>query len=202
MPYLQPATANYFGFIPAMGSNGSIRVTNYLVSSSCAAITIGDAVALSTRGDFVQPYLASSAPLIGIAANTVSAGDGSTAAGIRFASTQTCLVYDDPAALFVGCDTTSGVIGTSLNNGLHIQILATGAVGSTGVGAAGRSIQALSGVTASSGVTLLPFTLVGMHPIETAYSTAAAGTASPQAEVRKFMVQPYHHAFALKTTST
>lgn len=201
MPYLQPATNNYFGFIPAM-VNESPRVSPYLVSSSCAVINVGDAVALSTRGDFVQPYLASSAPFVGVAASRVLAGDGSTGANIRSASSAIALVYDDPMAFFVGCDTTSGVLGTTLQLGSHIQVLASGVVGSTGPGPTNRSVQALSGVTASSGTGLLPFTVVALHPVETGLSTVAAATAATSSEVRKWIVQPFHHAYALKTTST
>ena len=201
MPYLQPATNNYFGFIPAI-TEPPHRTSPYLVSSSCAVINIGDAVALSTRGDFVQPYLQSSAPIVGIAANRVLAGDGSTAANMRSGSSQICLVYDDPMALFVGCDTTSGVIGTSLALGVHIDILSSGAVGSTGAGVSGRSNQALSGATKSTGVALLPFSVVAMHPVERALSTVASATAATSSEVRKWIVQPFHHAYALKTTST
>ena len=203
MPYNQPATANYFGFMPVMVGGAQPRLTNYLVSSSCAAIYPGDAVGLSTVGIFVLPYLQASAPFVGIAASYVAANDGTTAADIRIPSTQTCLIWDDPGTFFVGCDTTSGVIGATRALGMVVDVLSTGCFGSTGNNTSlKRSVQALSGVTASSGTSLLPFKTMGLHPMESALSATASGTAAAATNVRKWILAPHHHAYALKTTST
>lgn len=202
MPYLQPATNNYFGFMPALVGDSDFRTTNYLVSSSCATIFKNDLVGLSSDG-FVTPWLPGSSPFVGVAANAVVAGDGSTGADFRVASSKTVLVYDDPNMMFVGCDTTSGLIGGhSFGSGSHITVLATGAAGVSNNTTLMQSIQALSGLTASTGPTLDPFTLITVHPVETAFSTLSTGQTGSASAVRKWIVQPFHHAYALKTTST
>lgn len=203
MPYYQPATANYFGFQPVEGDQARTRV--YLVSSSEAnQISIGDVVvyATHTSGASVRRATGSTTTdlglMVGVAANTVLAGDGSTGADFRIQSSQTCLVYDDPNTLFFGCDTTSGVIGGGVAAGMAFGICSTGAVGSAGPNATlKRSVMALSGVTASSGsVVGYRFNVIGLHPMEASHSTQTVGVAAATTAVRKWILKPAFHANA------
>jgi hypothetical protein len=195
MPYLQPRTANYFGFMPAVNFGSLIQTNAYLVSSSEGAIFAGDVVMMTTldtarsiTGAFGTPT--SSAAILGVAAQFLAANGGSTAALLSGTSTQLLLVYDDPAQIYVGCDTTSGVIGVG-PQGLfkNYTILASGAVGSTGPNTVSlnRSVMAISGVTATVAGALH---LVGLHPVEQGlYSTVATATAAGSSETRKWLCQ-------------
>ena len=200
MPYLQRATANYFGFQPA---KEVLSINNYLVSSSATtgatAIYPGDVVVFSTLSDGDQvvrvitgaPSSTDAGVFAGVAASYVPALGGSTGADPRIHSSQTCLVYDHPDQVFYGCDTTSGVIGVS-PLGKSYGVTATGVIGSTGPnGTLLRSVMAISGVTASSGsANGYAFKVIGLHPIENAYSSIAAGTAAAATAVRKFLLVP------------
>jgi hypothetical protein len=203
VPYLQPATANYFGFLPSEGPEARTRI--YLVSSSEAAqISIGDVVVYATHSSGVSIRQATGSTttdlglMIGVAASIVKANDGSTSANIRALTSQTCLVWDDPYTLFVGCDTTSGVLGQGAFAGMCLGVVSSGVIGSTGINTSiNRSVQALSGVTASSGSAIgYRFRVVGLHPIETVLSTVAEGTAAATTEVRKWILKPEFHALA------
>lgn len=198
MPYLQPATANYFGFNPVEGQDARARV--YLVSSTEAnPISIGDVVCYTTDKMSIRRVTGSTTTdlglMVGVAASRVLAGDGSTAADPRVQTSQTCLVYDDPQTLFYGCDTTSGVLGTG-GLGMSVGVCSSGVTGSTGVNTTlGRSVMAISGVTASSGSVLgYRFRVIGMHPIETAAASASLGTAGATTTTRKFILRPDWHA--------
>lgn len=200
MPYLRTGVANYFGFMPA---EGDARTRIYMVSSSeGTAINLGDVVCYTTDARtpasvrIVTGSGSTDAGLyVGVAASRVAANEGSTSADPRVLSTQTLLVYDDPNTIFVGCDTTSGVIGVGTDIGKAFAVVSTGAVGSTGPnGTLLRSVQALSGVTASSGsANGYRFKVIGLHPIESAFSTVAAGAATSSGEVRRWLCVPTLH---------
>ena len=191
MPYLQTGIAQYFGFMPA---EGSARTRVYLVSSSEGlAITIGDVVCFTTDGAGVRRTTGGTSTdagvYVGVAASNVAANEGTTAADTRILSTQTLLVYDDPYQIFVGSDTTSGT-ASPLSLGKALAVLSTGAVGSTGVGPQGRSVMALSAISASSGsANGYRFKLLGLHSIHSAWSTDF-GAASSGGETRKLLVMP------------
>lgn len=198
MPYLQPRTANYFGFQPATGI-APPQSNVYLVSSSEAGqISIGDVVVYATDKQTVRVTSGptDAALMVGVAASLVVANGGSTAADPRILSTQTVSVWDHPEQIFVGCDTTSGVFGVGTHIGKAFQVLATGAIGSTGPnGTFNRSVMAISGVTASSGSAIsYRFTVVGLHPCENAFSTVAVATAAAATEVRKLLLKPVFHS--------
>lgn len=185
MSYLQPATNNYFGFMPV----GPARIGVYAVSSSeGGAISIGDVVTLTSIATARVVTGGFATTMLGVAASPLAANAGSTAARPNSDSSQLIKVWDDPYQVFVTCDTTSGLVGsTSVFKG--VNVLATGAVGATGpIGI--QSVMAISGVTASSGDH--PFKLIGLHPIEAGYSTDANGT-GVAASVRKLLVQPLLH---------
>ena len=199
MPYLQPATNNYFGFQPASGA-GMVNINLYLVSSSEAnQISPGDVVvyATHTSASSVRRLTGSTSTdagiPVGVSASLVIAGAGSTGASLRSLTSQNVLVYDNPETLFVGCDTTSGVIGGGVAVGKSVWVCATGVTGSTGLASYNRSVMALSAVTASSQAI---FRVIGLHPVEAGYSTVAAGTAAAATEVRKWILQPDIHVNA------
>ena len=201
MPYLQPATANYFGFLPAQRADAQPQTNIYLVSSSEPdQISIGDVVVYATHSSAssvrrVTGSTTTDAGLpVGVSASFVLANAGSTGAGLRSLTSQNVLVYDSPNQIFCGCDTTSGVFGGGRFLGQSFGVVSTGATGSTGPNSTlNRSVQALSIVTASSqGI----FRVIGLHPIETALSTVAAGTAGAVGEVRKLLLRPDRHANA------
>lgn len=192
MPFLRPATNNYFGFMPA----GEIkRMTPYPVSSSEAGnIAIGDVVVLTSRGTAkVAPAGALASLMLGVAANSVTAGAGSTSARIGD-PTASCFVYDHPDQMFVGCDTTSSpiVFAGSTNSpsiGQTYAVLTTGCTGSTGVGPSGQSVMALSGTVSTYGAATGVFKLVGPHPIEAAnFSTGIFSSAG--ATSHKWLLVP------------
>ena len=98
-------------------------------------------------------------------------------------------MYDDPYQVFVGSDTTSGVMAAA-SVGKAVAILSTGAVGSTGVGPQTRSVQALSAISASSGsANGYRFKVLSLHPIHVTFSTDG-GSASSSGETRKFLLMP------------
>jgi hypothetical protein len=165
MPYLQPATNVYFGFMPARAEDGSQPCNPYPVSSSEANdINFGDAVVLSTKGTVRVITGTWSTGILGIAASYVKAGDGSTSANLMNGpSSQIVLVYDGPNQVFVTHDSTSGVIadGSLLKS---VSIISTGVAGSTGPsGTFHRSVMVISGASTSA---LLPFKYLGLHPAE------------------------------------
>lgn len=191
MPYLQPQTNNYFGFMPAESIGTQAPTRPYLVSSSEGNdINIGDVVVQTTlntarviTGAFSPT---SSQAVVGVAASFLAAGSGSTAATISVNPEKMVLVYDEPGQKFVVCDTTSGVIGTQLGTYKNYVILATGCVGSTGAsGVLHRSVQALSGVTSTAAGA---FHVLGLHPVEQGiHSTVGAATAGSAVNVRKWV---------------
>ena len=172
MPYMQPSTNNYFGFQP-MGMPGICRP--YLVSSSEAIdINIGDAVVLSTLGTVRVTTGTWSTGILGVAANFVKAGDGSTGVNRQTAlSSQIAYVYDSPDQVFAGHDSTSGIIA-DLSNAKTVSIISTGVAGSTGAsGTLHRSVMVLSGASTSA---VLPFKYLGMHPVENGVLTSGTTT--------------------------
>lgn len=192
MPFLQKATNNYFGFMPATGLPGTMAACNpYLVSSSEGAIFNGDVVMMTTL-DTVRSITGaftptSSAAILGVAAQFLAANGGSTAATLSANTSQMCLVYDEPLQQFTACDTTSGIIGPQTGVFKNYVILASGAVGSTGPNTVSlnRSVMAISGVTATA---VGAFHVIGLHPVEGGvYSTVAAATAATSSEVRKWI---------------
>lgn len=203
MPFLIPATNNYFGFMPAEGADARTRI--YLVSATEAnQISYGDVVCMATSAGACSVRRATGSTttdagiMVGVAASVVVANGGSTAASMRSLTSQNVLVWDDPATIFVGCDTTSGILGLGEHIGKSVGIVSTGVTGSTGLSSLNRSVQAVSIVTASSGGTPgFRFRIIGVHPVETGFSTAAAsGTAGAATEVRKLLLKPDTHANA------
>lgn len=209
MPYLQPATNNYFGFMPAQDVTGIAAKTGlYLVSSSEGNdIMPGDVVvyATHTSGSGIRRKTGSTSTdlgvTVGVAASVLVAGNGSSGASLRALTSQNVLVYDSPYQIFVGCDTTSGVIGGgALGGGVvmgkFVGVVSTGVIGSTGPSSMlQRSVMAVSAVTASSAGC---FVVLGLHPCESGLSTVAAGTAASSGEVRKWILQIANH-YALPT---
>lgn len=165
MPFLQPNSQTYFGFIPA---GPCLSLNAYPVSSSEAAIFAGD-VCLLTSISTVKPIAALSTgdkTIIGVAQNYVAANTGSTGQTGPFV-----YIYDHPDQVFCGTDTTSGGIG-STGAFKSYAVEATGAVGTTGVGNinTGISNMAIQAVSASSGGAMRH---LGLHPIEqNLYATA------------------------------
>ena len=197
MPYIQPQTNNYFGFMPVEALNGGyIQTGLYLVSSSEGAISAGDPCvqtsintvrSLTSAGG--QTNFTSSMAYVGVAAMSMLANGGSTAALLNSNTSQMILLYDQPNQLFAVCDTTSGVIGSQTGQWKNYALLATGCVGSTGPFQAGtlaaRSNVALSGVTSTVAGA---FHVLGMHPVEQGiYSTVGAATAGSAVNVRKWV---------------
>lgn len=198
MPYLQPATNNYFGFMPA---REGARTGLYTVSSSEAGdINIGDVVVPTSLGTAkVAPAGALATGIIlGVSASFLTAATGVKA---NPTTTQQVLLYDDPNQVFVGCDTTSGVFGPiNTSNGMYdfVAITTTGCVGSTGPSTTlKRSVMTLSGVLTTVAITGGVFKVIGMHPIEgnVASSAAARGTCTSSG-VRKWLLQPGAHSLA------
>lgn len=199
MPYYQAATNNYFGFMPVEGIPVP-RLRAYLVSSSEGSdINPGDVVVFATDKNSARVIASrTESPLtLGVAASRVRAGDGSTGADPRVVSSQVLLVYDDPETLFVSNDTSSGVIGAGNHLGKSFQVCATGVVGSTGPNATlGRSVMAISGVTASSGSDAsFRFRLVGLHPVEVSGWSTASATTAVATGVRKLVLKPDFHVY-------
>lgn len=198
MPFLQPATNNYFGFMPA---TAPARSRLYTVSSSEAGdIMIGDIVVPTSLGTVkVAPASGLVTGIInGVAASYILAGTGVKSNPL---TSQQCLVYDDPLQVFVGCDTTSGVFGpinTSAGIWDNVGVCTTGCVGSTGTNATlKRSVMALSGVLTTVAITAGPFKVLGMHPVEgnVASSASARGTCTSSG-VRKWLLTPTAHVLA------
>lgn len=197
MPYIQPQKNNYFGFMPVVGAGETIVTNLYLVSATEARdINAGDIVvqtsintvrAATSAGPL--PGFSSSQAFVGVAANTLLAGQGSTDATINSNSSKMLMVYDNLAQKYAVCDTTSGVIGSQVGLYKNYSILTTGCVGSTGAILGGtvnsRSNQALSGVTSTVAGA---FHVLQMHPIEQGiYSTVGAATAGSAVNVRKWI---------------
>ena len=197
MSYIIPNTNNYFGFMPVSvgAQNGNFSVGAYLVSSSEGAISLGDVCvqtslntvrALSSAGGVTN--FTSSMAYVGVAAHAMVANAGSTAALIGTNSSQMILLYDNPAQVFAVCDTTSGVVGQQTGLYKNYALLTTGAIGSTGPFQSGtinaRSNMAISGATSTvAGV----FHLIGIHPVESGFSTVANATAASATNVRKWL---------------
>ncbi len=199
MAFLQPQTNNYFGFAPATNYAQPVQINAYLVSSSETQIAYGDLVMLSTidtvkscavlTGNIGSPT--SSQAYLGVAAQTMLANSGSTAALINLNSSKMILVYDNPQQVYVVCDTTSGVIGSQVGQFKNYSVLATGCVGSTGPFQDGtanaRSNMAVSGVSSTAAGSVK---VMMMHPVENGiYSTAGAATAGSAVNVRKWLCQ-------------
>jgi hypothetical protein len=192
MPYIQPKTNNYFGFMPvSMSGGGTIECNPYLVSSSEGnAINIGDVV-VQTSINTVRVITGafnptSSMAVVGVAASPLAANAGSTGALMNQNTSQMVLVYDSPNQRFVVCDTTSASAGTQTALYKNYAVLATGCIGSTGPNTSlNRSVQALSGVTSTA---LGGFHIIALHPIENGqYSSGGAGTAVTSSGVSKWI---------------
>lgn len=187
MPYLQPATANYFGFMPA---TVPLSMNAYPVSSSEGQIAAGDMCILTSRNTVKSGSGATGtavvAGVIGVAAQFFGANLGSTTA----TNTNKCLIYDHPEQLFAISDTTSGALGSS-GVGLSYFVSGTGCIGSTGVSTVlGRSVMALSGAVQASSAGQVKILM--MHPVENNFfATGTTGAAN----VRKWIVQWTIHAF-------
>lgn len=187
MPYLQPATANYFGFMP---SGDVLSLNAYPVSSSEGQIAAGDLCIFTSRNTVKTGSTATGTALasqvIGVSAQFFAANAGST----TITNTNKCLIYDHPLQLFVVSDTSSGIVGSS-GIGLTYFVSGTGCIGSTGVNATlGRSVMAISGAVQASSAGQVK--ILAMHPIENnVYATAATGAAN----ARKWIVQHTVHAF-------
>lgn len=187
MAHIQRGKNNYFGFLPVIDAGSNVPSNVYAVSSSEAnPIGIGDVCVFTSMGTVKRATGASVASMAGVAGSFVIAGGGSTAALLNTQTSQNVLLYDSPHTQFVGCDSSSGLIGTT---GLMkmAAILTTGVVGSTGPSLTGRSVMALGALTtaAQSGA----FKIVKLHPVEAGYSTDAPGTGAG-IQVRKWILQP------------
>ena len=187
MPYLQPATANYFGLMPAAEV---LSINAYPVSSSEGQIAAGDLCVLTSRNTVktasTATGIALATPVVGVAAQFFGANLGST----TITNTNKCLIYDHPLQLFAMCDSSSGVVGSS-GIGLSYFVSGTGVTGSTGVNATlGRSVMAISGAVQASSAGQVK--IIALHPVENnVYATGATGAAN----VRKWIVQNMVHAF-------
>ncbi len=210
MPWNQPATNNYFGFIPVVSPTGSVSINPYPVSSSEAAdINIGDAVVLTSIGTMkVAPTGALGSLFAGVAANYLAANTGILGAKLNSNTSGLLYVYDDPNQIFMGCDTTSGAAvastqyaSTSTENqwvGHTYGILTTGCTGSTGPSSVThQSVMAISGVISTHGANTGVFKILGLHPMENnTLSTAAWAAAGGAANVRKYLLKPSTHQLA------
>ena len=203
MPYIQKGANNYFGFMPVEGGTIPSKVNPYLVSSSNSQINRGDVVIITSSGVAgtvasltFGAAVSSTWVMLGVAAQSMAANTGSTAAWINTSSTQMLLVYDDPQQLFVTCDTTSFLISSTAGIGKNVGFLTTGPVGFAPNATLLQSVQALAGNSASSG--LYMFKIVAMHPVESGYSTDQGGT-GVAASVRKWIVQPNVHYYGQGT---
>ena len=203
MSFRIPATNNYYGLMPVSvgGYNTNFQVGMYLVSSSEGEIALGDPCVMTSIGTVASVAArytgsftpSSSSPLMGVAAQTILANTGSTAATPFLNSSQMALIYDAPGQVFSINESSSGVIGTFAGAiGKAAPVLATGVVGSTGNFQSGkvnaRSVVALSGVQTSNGgggavkiLALDPCEINGM-------STLSTGTASTVG-TRKWLVE-------------
>lgn len=202
MPWLQPATNNYFGFAPA---REGARTGLYIVSSSEA----GDI----NKGDIVVPTslgTAKVAPTGGLAQGTilgVAASFLANGTGVKSnpTTTQMVMIYDDPYQVFVGCDTTSGVFGPiNTSAGMYdvVAVCTTGCTGSTGNNATlKQSVMTLSGVLTTIARDAGVFKVLGMHPIENniASSASVRGTCTSSG-VRKWLLQPTTHVLGIGTS--
>jgi hypothetical protein len=190
MALLQPATANYFGFLPFSGNGIEVQVNAYPVSSSEGQIAAGDLCILTSRNTVKSGSTASgtalAANVIGVAAQFFGANLGST----TITNNNKCLIYDSPNQLFTICDSSSGAVGSS-GIGLSYFVSGSGVTGSTGVNATlGRSVMAISGAVqaSSAGQVMIQF----LHPCENnVYATGATGIAN----VRKWVVNLRTHQF-------
>jgi len=190
MALLQPATNNYFGFLPYSANGIDAQINAYPVSSSEGAIAIGDLCILTSRNTVKSGSSASgtalAANVIGVAAQSFAANLGST----TITNTNKCLIYDSPNQLFTICDSSSGAVGSS-GIGLSYFVSGSGVTGSTGVSSTlNRSVMAISGAVqaSSAGQVMIQF----LHPCENnVYATGATGAAN----VRKWVVNLRTHQF-------
>lgn len=186
MPYLQPATNNYFGFMPVTGL-GNISINAYPVSSSEGAIAIGDLCSLTSKNTVrVAAATAAETNIIGVAAQAFDANAGST----TVTNTNKILIYDSPDQLYTICDSSSGVLNSS-GIGLSFFVLATGVVGSVGPSTSlKRSVMAISGAVHASSAGAVK--VISLHPVENnVYATGTTGAAN----VRKWIVSLRSHTF-------
>lgn len=179
MPFIRSKSTAPFGFVPAESPYGSAPVGAYAVSSSDAVgVNAGDVVAMSSVAPtgglpLVQPISGVwSTGIVGVAAHSLAAGTGNKAASLNTFTSAILLVYDDPNQLFYVNDFASSVGGglASSAASFQVSVLATGGVGSTGVNPLlARSVQTIGGLSTSA---VLPFRVVGLHPIDTNTSSA------------------------------
>lgn len=203
MSYIIAKTNNYFGLAPfSAGPNSNFQTNMYLVSSSEATqINIGDLVVWTSKATVRVPSSAaasaaapfaatSSIGIVGVAAASLAANAGSTAAELLLNSSQMVLVYDDPNQLFTITESSSAVAGPQTSVGFNMFIVTTGVIGSTGplqIGNASRSAMALGmGTNPVSGAGNVK--VMGLHPVEGGhYTTQSSGTATT--DVRKWIVK-------------
>jgi hypothetical protein len=207
MAFLQPATNNYFGFIPHP-VNGGIQANLYLVSSSEAAdINTGDLVVLTSIGSVkVAPTGGRASLMAGVSAQYLVGGGGSMLASVNTLSSKMCLIYDDPMQIFVGMDTTSGIAVASsmyaastenIYSGQTYAVLTTGCINSAGPSSVlHQSVMALSGVVSTYGANTGVFKIIGLHPVESGLSTSKHNEAVSANGVRKFLLRPSTHQLA------
>lgn len=192
MPYFQPATANYFGFMPANGMD-NCPVNAYPVSSSEGVISAGDLCVLTSKNTVKTASTANAATanVIGVAAQSFAANAGST----TITATNRVLIYDDPHQLYTICDSSSGVVGSS-GIGLSYFICATGVVGSAGPSTTLlRSVMAISGAVHASSAGAVK--IIALHPMENnVYATGTTGAGN----VRKWIVSLRSHTFQTADT--
>ena len=207
MPFIQPATNNYFGFMPVQSYGTLAPASLYPVSSSEAGdINIGDVVVLTSLGTAkVAPTGSLATSMLGVAGSYLPATAGILLAKLNSNTSGMVLVYDDPNQIFVGCDTTSCVAvastqyaSTSTENlilGHTYAICTTGPIGSTGPSSlTHQSVMCLSGQLSTHGAGTGVFKIIGLHPIENnTLSTGAYGAAVSSSGVRKYLLRPTAH---------
>jgi hypothetical protein len=176
--------------MPNVAPGTLIRTTPYMVTSSEGFIAAGDVVINSSiAGNTALPLVKGitgaagvySSGIVGIAAHCMLSDQGSTAVSLNNLTSGILLVYDDPLVQYVVSDCGSSVGGGLLTSqvGQTVNVLATGGLGTTGPfqsgSLSGRSNQSISG--ASTAVTVLPFKLLGLHPVDNA---STGGLAHPR----------------------
>lgn len=199
MPYIQRATANYFGFMPAQADATLVPVNAYTVSSSEAnAINAGDVVMLTTDKETARRVTGTFAgTILGVAANSIAAGAGSTGATINVNTSQLLYVYDDPDQVFAVSCSSSGILAAAAI-GQRVPVISTGPAGTSPSALLLRSNQVIGIGSTSAGA----FTVLGLHPIENGdYSSAAGGAATVTADVRKYLVKPNVHYFGVAAST-
>lgn len=166
MPYLQPATDNPFGFMPAEDLDRQ-RIISRPKASSATVLFAGDPVILSA-GAVTLAQTTSSGVNMGVCAGPSAAGETHV------------LVYEGPDNLFTAQDDgdTSALTATAI--GKNFAMLMT--TGSVLLNRSQVEIDANTGGTTSTdkGVRI-----VDLHPIEK--GVFASGTGQPRLWICKFI---------------